>query len=103
MFYVKVQLLYFDECPNWAEADRRLRTALHAVGRDDVEVERVLVSTPMEAEQWGFLGSPTVLVDGRDYFAEPDAVVGLSCRLYRTSGGPAGAPTVEQLTEVLRG
>ncbi len=63
----------------------------------------MLVSTPDDAKQWRFHGSPTVLVDGRDPFAAPDAAVGLSCRLYQTDDGPAGAPSVEQLTAVLRG
>lgn len=100
---VKVQLLYFDGCPNWREADGKVRAALGMVGRGDVEVERVLVSTPEEAEAVRFQGSPTVWVDGTDPFARPDAPVGLSCRLYRTSAGLAGSPTVEQLVEVLAG
>ena len=97
---MKVQLLYFDECPNWQVADARLREAVAAVGRA-TEVERVLVTTTEEAEAWGFHGSPSVLVDGQDPFAEPGAPVGLSCRLYRTPAGVGGSPTVEQLVEVL--
>ena len=30
---MRVQLLYFDECPNWQLADTRLREALEALGR----------------------------------------------------------------------
>jgi hypothetical protein len=40
-------------------------------------------------------------VDGVDVFAEPDAGVGLSCRVYRTPDGLAGAPTMEQLRAAL--
>ena len=99
---MKVQLLYFDGCPNWRETDQRLRQALQLVGRDDVQVERIRVSTPEEAEATGFLGSPTVRINGADPFAEPGAAVGLTCRLYRTSTGLAGAPTIEQLLEVVQ-
>ena len=99
---IRVQLLYFDDCPNWRQTDQRLRQALQLVGRDDVRVERIRVSTPEEAEATGFLGSPTVRIDGADPFAEPGAAVGLSCRLYRTSAGLAGAPTIEQLLEVVQ-
>ena len=70
-------------------------------GRDDVRVEHRLVSTPEQAEAAGFRGSPTVLVNGRDPFADPDAPAGLSCRVYPTEAGLAGAPTVEQLLEAL--
>lgn len=97
---MRVQLLYFDECPNWQVADARLREALAAVGRP-VEVEKVLVTTPEQAAEWGFHGSPSVLVDGEDPFAEAGAPVGLSCRLYRTPDGVGGSPTVDQLVEVL--
>lgn len=64
---------------------------------------RHLVDTLEEAERMGFHGSPSILVDGIDIFAEPDAGVGLSCRVYRTPDGPAGAPTIEQLRTALAG
>ena len=66
-----------------------------------MRVEHRQVTTPEQAQSTGFRGSPTVLVDGRDPFADPDAPVGLSCRVYRTDAGLAGAPTVEQLFAVL--
>jgi hypothetical protein len=61
------------------------------------------VNSVEDAERLGFLGSPTVLIDGADPFAEPDATPSLSCRVYRTVQGPAGSPTVEQLVSVLAG
>ncbi|TFV91512.1 thioredoxin family protein [Blastococcus sp. CT_GayMR16] len=96
-----VTLLYFDDCPNWQVADERLREALALADRDDVQVERRLVVTSEQAEATGFRGSPTVLINGRDPFADPDTPVGLSCRVYRTATGLTGAPTVEQLLAVL--
>ena len=97
-----VTLLYFDGCPNWQVADGRLREALTRAGRDDVRVQHRQITTPEQAEAVGFLGSPTVLIGGRDPFADPDTPVGLSCRVYRTEAGLAGAPTVESLLAVLR-
>jgi hypothetical protein len=99
---VKVELLYFDGCPNWMAADEPLRAALQVVGEDTVQVERVLVTTSEEAEQRHFVGSPTVLIDGKDPFADRALPVGLSCRLYRTPTGSSEAPTLEQLIEALR-
>jgi hypothetical protein len=99
---VDVTLLYFDGCPNWQVADGRLREALTRAGRDDVRVQHRQITTPEQAEAAGFLGSPTVLIGGRDPFADPDTPVGLSCRVYRTEAGLAGAPTVESLLAVLR-
>ncbi|WP_434812404.1 thioredoxin family protein [Microbacterium sp. bgisy189] len=94
-----VTLLYFDGCPNWKIADERLR--LLALERPDITVRRQLVRTPEEAEQVGFLGSPSIQVDGIDVFAQPGSPVGLTCRMYPTPHGYAGAPTVEQLRTVL--
>lgn len=92
-------VLYFDTCPNWKVAHQRL--AAIAADKPEVVVTRHHVETVEEAERLGFHGSPSVLVDGVDVFAEPEAGVGLSCRVYRTSGGPAGAPTMAQLRAAL--
>jgi hypothetical protein len=47
-------------------------------------------------------GSPTMLVDGTDPFAEPGQPASVSCRLYRNSDGHiAGAPSVSQLRQAI--
>ena len=94
-----ITLLYFDDCPNWQLADQRL--AAITAERADVKVTRHLVETLEDAERMGFHGSPSILVDGVDLFAEPVAGVGLSCRIYRTPEGLSGAPTLEQLRAAL--
>lgn len=98
---MRVELLYFDGCPNWTVADTRLMEALGMVGRGDVPVERRHVGTVEEAAAVGFTGSPTVLVDGRDPFATGGEQVGLSCRVYVTPAGLSGSPTIKQFVEVL--
>ena len=101
---MQVKVLYFDDCPNWSVARRRLYEALGAAGlADRVEVSYQRVETAEEAERVGFRGSPTILVDGRDPWAEGAAISGLSCRIYRTEHGPDGAPSVAQLAEALAG
>jgi hypothetical protein len=89
-----------DPCLVHGHGAVHLREALETLGFP-VEVEKVLVTTPEQAEHWSFRGSPSVLVDGEDPFAQPGAPVGLSCRLYRTPEGVGGSPTVDQLVEVL--
>lgn len=95
---MKIDLLYFDGCPHWKVADERLR---RLAGSRGLEVAHRKVTTPEEAEAHQFRGSPTILIDGRDPFANGDEPLGLSCRLYQTPDGPAGAPTVEQLEAAL--
>jgi len=94
-----VTLFYFEDCPNWKVADERLM--MLAAERPDLTVTRHLVETPGEADRVGFLGSPSIQVDGVDMFAEPASPVGLTCRRYRTRDGYDGAPTLEQLRAVL--
>ncbi|KRE62875.1 hypothetical protein [Nostocoides sp. Soil756] len=94
-----ITLLYFDDCPNWKIADERL--AVITADRPDLTVSRHLVETLEEAERVGFHGSPSILVDGVDVFAEPNTGVGMSCRVFHTPDGLAGAPTVDQLRAAL--
>ena len=96
-----VRLLYFDDCPNWRMADARLAEALASVGGDPEAVTYEQVTTPERATELGFRGSPTILVNGRDPFAQPEDPVGLSCRIYRTESGTEHSPTVEELRRVL--
>lgn len=91
---MKLELLYFDDCPNWKIVAERLHAVATSRG---FLVERRLVATAEEAEAARFRGSPTVLVDGRDPFASGDEPFGLACRVYQTPAGSAGSPTVEQL------
>lgn len=100
---MQVTVLYFGGCPNWQNADARLHEAITRLGRSDIAVTRRQVVSAEQAEQLSFRGSPTILVDGRDPFADPGAPVGLSCRVYGTDTGLDGAPTVEQLVAVLDG
>jgi hypothetical protein len=94
-----VSLLYFDACPNWRTTDERL--ARLATEDPTLRVARRRVETAAEAERLGFHGSPSIHVGGVDIFAAPGAAVGLSCRIYHTPDGPAGAPTVAQLRAAL--
>ena len=94
-----ITLLYFEDCPNWKAADERL--ALLAAERPDLRVTHRQVETTEEAERVGFLGSPSIHVDGVDVFAEPGSQVGLTCRRYSTPDGYQGAPTLEQLRAAL--
>jgi hypothetical protein len=97
---VDVTLRYFDGCPGWRILEGRLRQVLDTTGHETVAIDREKVETDETAQRLGFVGSPTVLVDGHDPFASPETAPGLACRVYQTPAGMASSPTVEQLTEV---
>jgi len=100
-FLVKVTLQYFDGCPHWKLADERLARVLRGLPRGKVTLEYQRIDSPETAEQIGFYGSPTILVDGRDPFATGTEPVGMSCRVFRSEDGAQGAPTEAQLRGAL--
>lgn len=99
MVCMDVTLLYFEDCPNWRVASERLDTLI--AEHPEMSINRHVVDTPEEAERTGFRGSPSILINGVDPFADADDPVGLSCRVYQTRDGPAGAPTLDQLRDVI--
>lgn len=96
-----VALLYFDACPNHSDAETQLIELLDELGWDG-SPSKVKVDSIEAAESLGFRGSPTVLINGVDPFADPDAPVGLSCRIYPTDDGFRGTPPRDALRSLLR-
>ena len=94
---MQVTLQYFEGCRGRKVTERRLREVL---GPEAV-IDYHKVESHVEAVALGFRGSPTVLVDGADPFAEVGAQVGMACRIYRTEEGPEDAPSVAQLRKAV--
>jgi DNA-binding NarL/FixJ family response regulator len=99
---MRVELLYFEDCPHWRLADERLREAIDLIAEHDVQVIRRQVGTVDADREVGMAGSPTILIDGIDAFSGGQAVPKLACRLFSTPEGLAGAPTVQQLVGAMR-
>jgi hypothetical protein len=97
---VQIDLLYVGGCAHRALARARLDGALAQVGLTPVVREHE-VRSAQEATRLGMGGSPTVLIDGRDPFADDVVGASLSCRLYDNGDGLEGAPSVARLVEVL--
>ena len=98
----RVEILYFDGCPNYEPA-RALVARLAAELHLDPAIDIVEV-VDSDSDELRFLGSPTIRVDGRD--VEPGAEERhefvLACRVYRTErGGLAGQPEEAWVREAL--
>jgi hypothetical protein len=98
-----VTFLYFEECPSYDLALERLREVMREEGIQD-EIEIIQVETEEQARQLGFVGSPTIRVNGRDIIPTTDAdIVGLSCRAYSLDDGRISPlPSYEMIREGLR-
>jgi glutaredoxin len=101
---VNVQLLWWEGCPSTEKALAALREALSELGLTDVEVHAREIETDDEARDAGFVGSPTILIDGVDLVpATADEQIGLSCRVYRRRDGRISPiPDPVDLREALR-
>jgi hypothetical protein len=95
---MRVRLLYFDGCPSWQTTADDLSVL---AGEFHFSWEPVPVEASDDLAALGFRGSPTILVDGEDPFAEGSEPFVFACRVYATPSGLAGSPTGEQLRQVL--
>jgi len=99
---VEITIQYFDWCPNWKDTCLAVAMAAREIGLRDGVMCFQRVETDEEAQRIAFRGSPTILINGTNPFAEPDAPAGLTCRVFRTEHGLAGRPSPTQLQSVLR-
>ena len=98
---LKIEILYFDGCPTYLEAENNVREALAEEGIE-AEVRLVALNTDEEARGLRFPGSPTIRANGRDLFPVPRRPeYALGCRVYATPEGLKGSPTTEVLREAL--
>jgi hypothetical protein len=81
-----------------------LRRATEEAGLDPGSIEIREVDTEALAEREGFVGSPTIRVDGRDLQPPIDGEpTGLACRVYRRRDGRSSPlPDPEDLRVALR-
>ena len=98
----RVEILYFEGCPNHEPARalvERLARQLHV----EPQIELVEVTDPDAAVALRFLGSPTVRVNGVD--VEPGAAerrdFAFSCRIYRSDGGASEQPEESWVRDAL--
>src|ERR1700722_17991263 len=100
---MKVEILYSSGCPNHVTAVDCVREVLQQeeTHADMVEVE---VKDAITAQQVGFLGSPSIRVDGQDVEPEARAVrsFGMMCRTYLDGGRRAGVPPPEWIRAAVR-
>jgi hypothetical protein len=98
---MRLEILQIPDCPNVAVLQRRLEQAL-AGETTEVELVHRVIADQQDATATGMVGSPTLLVDGRDPFAVTGQPPSLSCRLFRDDQGAVeGAPSVAALRDAL--
>lgn len=99
---MNVQVFYLKGCPNHEPAVKYVRQALSEEHLSAV-VEEVEVHDAAMAQQIGFLGSPTVRVNGLDIedSARTASGYGFGCRMYFASGQRSGVPPLDLIRNAL--
>jgi arsenate reductase len=84
---VRVEVLVFDGCPHAEAAIQLAHTVAERLG-PGITVARLDVDTPEKAAEAGFLGSPSIRVNGADIEGKTSAAAGrLCCRTYEDGSG----------------
>jgi hypothetical protein len=99
----RIELLWWQGCPSWERALAMLREAMAEAGLGPSSVEVREIKTEASAEREGFVGSPTIRIDGADLQPPPEsAPPGLTCRVYRRrDGGTSPLPDPADLRDAL--
>lgn len=91
---MKIEIFYFEGCPNHKTAVKRVQEVLCDQGMS-AELVEVNVPHASIADELGFLGSPSIRVNGVD--VEPGARsardYGMMCRMYAVNGRREGLPS----------
>jgi hypothetical protein len=95
---VKIEVLYFDGCPNHASTVDRLKAVLRQAGLP-TDVSEIEVRDEAAAKRLQFFGSPTIRVNGFDIETNSRDVkdTGFACRHY-----PGGLPSEEMIRAALK-
>jgi hypothetical protein len=100
---MRVELLVVPDCPNETPTYERLRRALDEAGRASTSITIRTITEDTVDSTPAFAGSPTILIDGVDPFADQAApATSLSCRVYRSAEMASGAPSLDDLRRAVR-
>ena len=100
---MKVEVLYIEGCPHHGPIVERISAVLLAEGVT-ADIEQIEIADIQTAESVGFLGSPSIRINGADVEgqATPTGNIGLSCRTYRQGSNLEGLPPVEVIRRAVR-
>jgi hypothetical protein len=84
---MRVEFLYWDGCPSHPQALTELRAAMSDLALDPQTVVVREIRTEQDASREGFIGSPTIRVDGVDIQPPGEEPAGLTCRVYHRRDG----------------
>ncbi len=99
---MRVELLYYPECPSHERAVELLQEAMRAEGVE-APIEIIRIETQAEAEAHRFIGSPTIRIEGIEVDPHPELPYRLTCRTFvHEDGRLSPLPSLPMLRQVIR-
>ena len=100
---MRIEILYFDGCPNRASAVERIKEAMR-LELLTAELSEVNVQDAAAARSLRFVGSPTIRIDGNDIetTARTSKDFGMFCRTYADQGKRVGIPPLDLIRSAMR-
>ena len=95
---MRIEIFYFEGCPNHKPAAERVRDVIREEGVV-ASVTEIEIPDEAAAKKFDFLGSPTIRVNGIDIDSTARTAAGgsFACRCF-----PGGLPPVEMIRAALR-
>ena len=93
---MRIELQFFDGCPNHHQALANLSSALGDIGLHS-EIKLTRIASPEDAVAKRFLGSPSIQINGQDLeFGDTDPrEYAMNCRRYQSGVKIEGYPPTE--------
>jgi hypothetical protein len=101
MIVVDVELLVVPDCPSESGALSVLGVAFDRVGLAAPSVRTTVIASQEQAQERGFVGSPTILINGVDPLAVAGQSPAYACRVYATPAGLSGVPPLGDVISAL--
>lgn len=98
---MKIEMFHFQGCPNYEPCLEELKSALADLGITD-PVKVTSVGSSQDAVIKRFQGSPSIRIDKKDLFDEPESHYGMKCRIYMIDGQEKGYPDRETLKQRIK-
>ena len=94
---IKLQVQFFVGCPNSGKMLETVKAVVSKLG-EVVDYEEVIIQSTEDALKYNFRGSPTLLINGKDFETMPvPENPALSCRYYAN-----GLPTYKQIIKKVK-
>ena len=101
MSVVDVELLVVPDCSNESVALSVLCLAFDRLGLAAQSVRTTVIASQEQTPERGFVGSPTILINGVDPFSAAGQSPAYACRVYATPDGLSGVPPLGEVISAL--